>query len=400
MVKRMDLLAKVRPFVGLDIVKVLTGLRRSGKSVLMRQIQDMILAEIDPAGKFVYVNLEEDENKKFIPKGVLHDHVAKTADGNKPAKTYVFLDEISEVEEWEKAVNSLRTRGDIDLYITGSNSKLLSGELATYLTERFVEIRVAPFSFREFVEASSEKDTAASFDAYLRFGGMPFLSHLNYSEEPSRDYLRDLYSSILLKDIVRRHKVRDADLLERIMAYAMSETGHVLSAASIQRYLKSEHRSVAFDTVMGYLGFGEEAFLFNSVKREDLMGKRILSVDEKVYAADHGMRRAVVGGSAFRDIDRTLGAIVYHEFVRRGYDVRIGRVKEKEVDFACENGNGRIYVQVAYVMESEATRNREFSALMAVPDQYPKMVLSLDRVDFSDSGIVHRYLPDFLLDAT
>ena len=151
---------------------------------------------------------------------------------------------------------------------------------------------------------------------------------------------------------------------------------------------------------MGYLGFGEEAFLFNSVKREDLMGKRILSVDEKVYATDHGMRRAIVGGSAFRDIDRTLEAIVYHEFVRRGYDVRIGRVKEKEVDFACENGNGRIYVQVAYVMESEATRNREFSALMAVPDQYPKMVLSLDRVDFSDSGIVHRYLPDFLLDAT
>ena len=194
--------------------------------------------------------------------------------------------------------------------------------------------------------------------------------------------------------------MRDVDLLERIMSYAMSETGHVFSAASIQRYLKSEHRAVAFDTVMSYLGFGEEAFLFKSVKREDLMGKRILSVDEKVYAVDHGMRRAVVGGSALRDIDRTLEAIVYQEFVRRGYDVRIGRVKEKEVDFVCENGNGRIYVQVAYVMESEATRNREFSALMAVPDQYPKMVLSLDRVDFSDSGIVHRYLPDFLLGTT
>ena len=400
MVKRIDFLAKARPFVGLDVVKVLTGLRRSGKSVLMRQIQDMILSEIDPEGKFVYVNLEEDENKKFIPKGVLHDYVAKAADGNKPAKTYVFLDEISDVEEWERAVNSLRTRGDIDLYITGSNSKLLSGELATYLTGRFVEIRVAPFSFREFVEVSSTKDTATAFDAYLRFGGMPFLSHLGYSEEPSRDYLRDLYSSILLKDIVRRHKVRDVDLLERIMSYAMSETGHVFSAASIQRYLRSEHRAVAFDTVMSYLGFGEEAFLFKSVKREDLMGKRILSVDEKVYAVDHGMRRAVVGGSALRDIDRTLEAIVYQEFVRRGYDVRIGRVKEKEVDFVCENGNGRIYVQVAYVMESEATRNREFSALMAVPDQYPKLVLSLDRVDFSDSGIVHRYLPDFLLGTT
>ncbi len=397
MVTRNDLLKKVRPFVGLDIVKVLTGLRRSGKSVLMRQIRDMILSEIDSAGKFVYVNLEEDENKKYIPQGVLHDYVVTFAEGNKPAKTYVFLDEISDVEEWERMVNSLRTHDNIDIYITGSNSKLLSGELATYLTGRFVDIRVTPFSFREFIEAFPAKETSVAFDAYLKFGGMPFLSHLGYNEEPSREYLLDLYSSILLKDIVRRHKVRDVDLLERIMAYAMSEAGHVFSAASIQRYLKSEHRSVAFDTVMSYLGFGEEAFLFNSVKREDLIGKRILSVDEKVYATDHGMRRAVVGGNALRDIDRMLEAIVCQEFVRRGYNVRIGRVKEKEVDFVCENGDGRMYVQVAYVMESEATRNREFSALMAVPDQYPKMVLSLDRVNFSDSGIVHLYLPDFLL---
>lgn len=396
MVIRRDFLEKVRPFVRLDIVKVLTGLRRSGKSVLMEQIRDMILREIDPAGKYLYVNLEEDENKHFLQKGVLHDYVVKTADANKPSKTYVFLDEISDVEEWEKCVNSLRTRDFIDLYVTGSNSKLLSGELATYLTGRFVEIKVSPFSFREFLEVQPGKDSGAAFDAYLKSGGMPFLAHLGYREEPSREYLADLYSSILLKDIVRRHKIRDVDLLERIIGYAMSESGHVFSAASIQRYLKSERRAVAFDTVMNYLRFGEEAFLIKSVKREDLMGKRILSVDEKVYAADHGMRRAVVGGNAMRDIDRTLEAIVYQEFLRRGYDVRIGRVKEKEVDFVCEKGENRMYVQVAYVMESEETREREFSALMAVPDQYPKMVLSLDKVDFSHSGIVHRYLPEFL----
>ena len=179
----------------------------------------------------------------------------------------------------------------------------------------------------------------------------------------------------------------------------MSETGHTFSAASIQRYLKHENRAVAFDTVMNYLAFGEEAFLFSAVKREDLMGKRILDVDAKYYVTDHGMRRAVVGGNVRRDIDRTLEAIVYRELVRRGYAVTIGRVKEKEVDFVCQRGSRRLYVQVTYVMDSDETEKREFEALKAVPDQYPKLVLSLDRVDLSQDGIVHRYLPDFLLEA-
>ena len=398
MVVRRDYLEKIRPFVGLDVVKIATGIRRSGKSIFMRQVHDMIESEIDPNGKFIYINLEEDENKQFLAKGVLHDYVVSEAKKNARSKTYVFLDEISEVEEWERAVNSLRAKENIDLYITGSNSKLLSGELATYLTGRYVEIRISPFSFREFREARAPEETAAAFDAYLEFGGMPFLSHIGYMPEPSREYLADLYSSILLKDIVRRHKVRDVDLLSRIIGYVMSETGHVFSAASILRYLKHEHRSASFDTVMNYLRFGEEAFLFSSAKREDLMGRRILAVDEKYYATDHGMRRAVTGGNVRRDIDRTLESVVYREFLRRGYDVRIGRIKEKEVDFVCESGNERLYVQVAYLMENEETREREFSALMAVPDQYPKMVLSLDRVDFSSNGITHRYLPDFLME--
>ncbi len=398
MVKRQDYLEKIKPFVGLDVIKVATGIRRSGKSVFMRQVRDMIASGIDPNGKFVCVNLEEDENKRFLAKGVLHDFVVKEAEKNAPSKTYVFLDEISDVEEWEKAVNSLRVKANIDLYITGSNSKLLSGELATYLTGRYVEVRISPFSFREFREARPLEDTSSAFNAYLEFGGMPFLSHIGYILEPSREYLSDLYSSILMKDIVRRHKVRDVDLLSRVIGYVMSETGHVFSAASILRYLRHEHRNASFDTVMSYLRFGEEAFLFSSAKREDLMGRRILAVDEKFFATDHGMRRAVTGGNVRRDIDRTLELIVYREFLRRGYDVRIGRVKEKEVDFVCERGNERLYVQVAYLMESEETREREFSALISVPDQYPKIVLSLDKVDFSSDGIKHMYIPDFLME--
>ena len=398
MIKRTDFLEKVRPFIGLDIIKVITGLRRSGKSVLMKQIRDMILSEIDPLGKCIYVNLEDSENARFVSPGVLHSYVSEIAKENEPAKTYVFLDEISEVEEWEKTVNSLRAKENIDVYVTGSNSKLLSGELATHLTGRFVEIKVMPFSFREFMAVTEAKDKESAFDTYMKFGGMPFLSHLNYLESPSRDYLLDLYSSILLKDIVKRYKVRDVELLTRIIGYAMSESGHIISAASIQRYLKSERRSIAFDTVMNYLQFGEEAYLFNLVTREDLIGKRILAVDEKVYGVDHGMRNAIVGGNVARDIERTLETIVYWEFVRRGYDVRIGRLKDKEVDFVCKKNGEPIYVQVCYVMESELTREREFSALLGIPDQYPKMILSLDRIDFSSAGIQHKRIPDFLLE--
>lgn len=399
MVKRTDYLEKIRPFVGLDVVKVLTGMRRSGKSVLMEQIRDMIAAEIDPRGRFVFINLELDENKRFLSAGVLHRHVSDLAAKNESARTYVFLDEISDVDEWEKTVNSLRAKKNIDVYITGSNSKLLSGELATYLTGRYVEIKVTPFSFREFREANPALGETDAFDAYLKFGGMPFLSYLSLNEAPSLDYLNDLYTSILMKDVVKRHKIRDVDLLSRIMGYVMSETGHAFSAASIQRYLKHEKRAVAFDTVMNYLSFGEEAFLFTAVKREDLMGKRILDVDAKYYVTDHGMRRAIVGGNVRRDIDRTLEAIVYREFIRRGYAVTVGRVKNQEVDFVCQRGTERRYVQVAYLMDSEETQKREFSALKAVPDQFPKLVLSMDRIDLSEDGIVHRYLPDFLLES-
>jgi len=397
MIKRTSYIDKVRPFIGLDVVKVLTGMRRCGKSVLMDQIRDLIHDEIDPKGRCVYVNLELDENKRFLSAGVLHDYVLAEAMKGVGRKTYVFLDEISDVEEWEKSVNSLRAHKNLDVYITGSNSKLLSGELSTYLTGRYVEIKVSPFSFSEFRVANPQLEKEAAFDAYLKFGGMPFLTYLSLNEQPCVDYLNDLYSSILMKDIVRRHKIRDVELLSRIMNYVMSETGHTFSAASLQRYLKHENRPVSFETVMNYLSFGEEAFLFSSVKREDLIGKRILDVDAKYYVTDHGMRRAVVGGNVKRDIDRTLEAVVYREFLRRGYQVTIGRVKEKEVDFVCQCATERLYVQVAYVMATEETQDREFSALRVVPDQYPKLVLSMDRIDLSSNGIVHRYLPDFLL---
>ncbi len=396
MVPRKNVLDAVRPFVGKGVIKVLTGLRRSGKSVLMGQIRDMILDENDPGAPVFYVDFDDEANADFLEKGVLYSRMKKAVEANPGRKTYFFLDEVHDADGWERAVNSMGKRGDADIYITGSNSKLLSGELATYLTGRYVEFHVSPFSYVEFLEATGMEVGEKSFFRYLEFGGMPFLSEIGYQPESAKRYLRDVFSAILLKDVVKRRKIRDVFLLERIVRFAMTETGHVFSARRIVEFLKHERIVTAPSTVLGYLEACEEAFLLTKVEREDLIGKRILSVDEKYYVADCGLRNANVSSNLSRDIDQLLEAVVYREMLRRGWKVTIGRVREKEVDFVCEKDGGRLYIQVAYLMPTEETRRREFNALLAVPDQFAKMVLTMDRVDFSADGIVHKYIPDFL----
>ena len=399
MVLRKKSIEEVRPFIGTDVVKVITGIRRCGKSVLMSQIRDVIVSEIDKKASVFYLDLDDEANAKYLKAGVLFKELTSILDKRPNRKTYVFLDEVHDVEGWEKTVNSIRKRKNADVYITGSNSKMLSGELATYLTGRYVEFSLTPFSYEEFLEASGSSNTDEAFRRYLEFGGMPFLSELGYRANPSIRYLRDVYGAILLKDVVRRKAIRDVDLLERIVRFVMTETGHVFSARRIVDFLKNERCVTAPSTVLNYLKACEEAFLLRKVEREDLIGKRVLSVDEKYYATDTGLRNANVAVSLQRDIDQLLETVVFAEMVRRGYSVTIGRVKEKEVDFVCEKDGGRLYVQVAYLMPTEETRNREFSALMSVPDQYEKVVLSMDRFDFSSGGIKHRYLPDFLLES-
>ena len=399
MLVRSRYIAKIKPFVGLDVVKVITGIRRSGKSVLLQQIQDEIAKSVDPNGVFVRINLEEEENARFLSKGVVHAHILRILKKSKGRKVYVFLDEVHDMEDWEITVNSLRAKKNVDVYITGSNSKLLSGELASCLTGRYVDIQVTPFSFAEFCEAygiGETKDGAVAFRKYLAIGGMPFVSNLAFREDLAANYLEDVFSSILLKDVAKRGKIRDVDLLGRIVRYVMTEAGHTFSAASIVRYLKRENRPCTVDTVLNYLDLCEQAFLFSRVKREDLFGKRILSVDEKFYVTDHGMRRALVGGDAMRDIDQMLENLVYFELVRRGFHVTIGKLRSKEVDFVAEQNGVVNYYQVAYLMPTKETRNREFDALLEIPDNHPKFVLSMDPVDMSTAGIRHLNVLDFL----
>ena len=401
MLIRNSYLEKVRPFVGLDVVKVITGMRRSGKSVLMEQIRDEIIRKDNPRTTVFYLNLEEEENARFLKKGVLHEHVLKIIRKAKGGRVAVFLDEVHEVEDWEITVNSLRAKKNVDVYVTGSNSKLLSGELATHLTGRYVEIKVSPYSFAEFREASASVFGALSreeqFQRYLTFGGLPFLANLGYCGEWTKVYLEDVFSSILLKDVARRGKIRDIDLLNRVVRYVMTEAGHTFSAASIVRYLKNEGRPCTVDTVLNYLTLCEEAFLFMRVPREDLVGRKVLSVDEKFYVTDHGMRRALVGGAVRQDIDQMLENIVCGELLRRGWRVTVGRVLAKEIDFVAEKGGDKCYYQVAYLMPDEKVRRREFGAFEGLKDGYPRIVVSMDPVDMGGNGIRHMNICDFLL---
>jgi hypothetical protein len=400
MIKREMYMSRIRPFIGNDLVKVLTGIRRSGKSVMLALIQEKIMASGVDRAQFISINFENMSNAGLCTAQALHDEIIRRA-AQISGKVYLFFDEIQEVQDWEKCINSFRVELDCDIYITGSNAKLLSGELATYLAGRYVEFVIYPFSFDEFIQLyrtiSPEADVRTCFNRYLTAGGMPYLANLRYEETACRQYLQDLFNSVELKDIVQRNKVRDVDMLERIITYATANIGTTFSSTAISKYLKSEGRSVSPETVLGYLKACTDAFLFYQVKRQDLRGKKILTVNEKYYMADHGVREAVFGGNQ-RDINLVLENIVYLELRRRGYDVTVGKMGDKEIDFICELQGNRLYIQVAYLLASEDTIRREFGVYERVRDNYPKYVLTLDEFDMSRNGIKHQNIRDFLLE--
>lgn len=398
MIKRELYMKQIRPFIGNDLVKVLTGIRRCGKSVMLELIKEELQKSGIDSRQFLSYNFEKMSNAHLCSAQTLYDEVMKQA-AQISGKFYLFFDEIQEVAQWEKCVNSLRVELDCDIYITGSNAKLLSGELATYLGGRYVEFVLYPFSFREFRElyhtVYPQADDRACFQKYLVSGGMPYLANLRYEEEPEKKYLEDLYNSVVLKDIVKRNKVRDVELLERIIAYVMANAGTTFSATSISKFFKSEHRPVATDTILNYLRYCMDAYLFYQASRQDLQGKQILATNEKYYIADHGIREAVFGGN-MRDINLVLENIVYMELLRRGYKVFVGKAGDKEIDFVCERRTEKLYVQVCYLLASEETVRREFGAYDAVRDNYPKYVVSLDEFDMSRNGIKHLNIRDFL----
>lgn len=399
MIKREIYMQRIRPFMNTDLIKVFTGIRRAGKSVMLELVKNELKESGISEENFLCINFEQFSNSQYLDVQSLYKKIVDFQK-NTEGKIYLFFDEIQEVTGWEKCINSCRIDFDCDIYITGSNAKLLSGELATYLAGRYVEFVIYPFSFAEFFEMNLHKnsnvDKSTCFMQFLKTGGMPFLSNFPDDDSAKSQYLIDIYNSVVLKDVVKRNNIRDVDTLERIVAYAFSNIGHIFSATSLSKYFKSENRKISHDTILNYLKFCSEAFLFYKINRYDLEGKKIVTVNEKYYCADHGLREALFGKN-IQNIDQVLENIVCLELLRRNYKVYVGKKGDLEIDFIAEKQGKKIYVQVTYLLANEETIKREFSVYNSVKDSYPKYVVSMDELDFSQNGIIHKNIKDFLL---
>lgn len=389
---------KIKKFIDKPIVKILTGMRRVGKSTILNIIKDQVLKDVPDENK-IYMNFESFEFFDIKDANPLKDYLSEKLK-DKEGKVYFFFDEIQLVKDWEKVVNGLRVSHNCDIYITGSNSKLISGDLATLLAGRYVEFEIQPFTFDEFSEIyrSSNLSREELFQKFIKIGGMPGLKYFNLEEEVSQKYLNDIYNTVLVKDVLNYNNIRDVDIFNRILSFAMQNIGANFSASAIRNYLKSENRNISVDTVLNYLEYCNKAFVLKKVPRYDLGGKKLLKVDEKYYLTDHGFRQSM-GFSNVKDIEKTLENIVYIELLSRGYHVKIGKVKDREIDFVAKKSEEISYFQIAYLMENEKTREREFGAYDLVTDNYPKYVLSMDKLDFSQRGIVHKNIIDFLLES-
>lgn len=402
MIARPFYIKKIEPFVDKSIIKVLVGIRRSGKSFIMGFVKDLLIKRGVVENQIVEVNFESRMLPFIKTTDAIYEFVKEKAAKNPQRRLYLLFDEIQEVEGWETLINAVSIDFNVDIYLTGSNAKLLSGELATYIAGRYVEIRIYPLSFSEtlpcYQVSNAEITVREAFRKYVKEGGLPFIHSAGITGEVYRAYVTDVFNSVLLKDIAKRHNIRDVDMLERILSYLIQEVGHLFSAQSIVKFMKHENRGVSLETLYNYLRYVNEACLAITLKRNDLSGKQLLSSQEKVYLADHGFREALFGNNE-SCIDQILENIVAVDLVRRGYDVTVGLLGGREVDFVAERAGRKIYIQVAYLMPTQEVRDREFSVLERIADNFPKYVLSMDEMDFSRNGIIHKPIYDFLLDA-
>ena len=380
---------------------MITGIRRCGKSVMMGQLCDYILQNGVEKSQILFLNFESLTDERVKSFEAVTKSVKETAAGATGKKLYLFFDEIQELAGWEKLINSFLVDFDCDIYITGSNAKLLSGELATYLGGRYVEIKMYPFSFAESFAALKNNQPDLSkedaFNFYLTAGGYPFIYNFNLPEREQKQYLDDIFNSIILKDITDRYKIRDVSLLKSLISFFVSNIGNTFSATSLIKYLKNQKRSISNETIYNYLEYCQEACLLHLVQRDNLNGKELLSTQQKIYITDHGLRQALFGSNQ-RDINQILENLVYIELLRRGFTVTVGKIDGKEIDFIAQRANEKLYFQVSYLLASDETVQREFGAYDSVRDNYPKYVLSLDKFDFSQNGIIHKNIIDWLLE--
>ncbi|MFM9838049.1 MAG: ATP-binding protein [Cyclobacteriaceae bacterium] len=392
-VKRPIYLNRIAPFVGQNLIKVLVGQRRVGKSYLLLQLIDKI-KEAEPDASIVYINKELNDFEAITDYKSLNKYLTEQLVPGK--RNYIFIDEIQDIDGFEKTLRSLHAKGEHDLYITGSNAFLLSGELATYLSGRYIEFKIFGLTYSEFLQFRNSPDGGESFLQYLKYGGLPYLINLELKDDFVFDYLRNIYAAILFKDVVARHSIRDISLLENLVRYLADNIGNLLSAKSVSDFLKAQKISVSPNVILNYLSYLEEAFFVLKVNRTELRGKKIFETGQKYYLEDMGLRHALLGYRP-SDIGKILENVVYVHLRVAGYEVHVGKYQDKEIDFVCQRGNEKIYLQVAYLLADEQTIAREFGNLELIKDNYPKFVLSMDELPAGNrNGIQHQHVKDFL----
>jgi Predicted ATPase (AAA+ superfamily) len=393
---RPDYIKKIEPFIGKGLIKVLTGQRRVGKSYILYQLMDEILKRSSKA-EIIYINKEFHEFRSLRDGDELYDYVASKLKEDAP--NALFIDEIQEIRGFEHALRSLLAEGRCDIYCTGSNADLLSGELATLLAGRHVEVEIHPLSYGEFLRFHNLESSQESLGRYLRFGGLPYLSAIGLEEAVAFEYLENVYASILLRDVVAREKIRNVDFLETLLEYVSDNVGNLFSANNISKYLKSQRIAMPVPTILSYLAALQRAFIVRKARRADLKGMKLFEVGEKYYFEDLGLRNAARGRTSPLEQGKLVENAVYLRLVESGYDVKVGWLDGLEIDFVAEKAGRRLYVQAAYLISDDATEAREFGNLEKIDDNYPKYVVSMDetlgRVDVR--GIRQMSLREFLL---
>jgi predicted AAA+ superfamily ATPase len=400
MIPRPMYVEKIMAYTDTPFVKILSGVRRCGKSTILKMVMEELKKRGIPEERILRYNFDSMQFEDIKTAQRLYDEVkGRLSPGG---KTYLFLDEIQEVKSWEKAVNSFMTDSDVDIYVTGSNSRMMSSEISTYLTGRYISFRIFPLSFAEYLTFRKEygesvHDLHSELARYLRMGGFPAIHLQEYTPDEAYPIVKDIYNSTIYTDIVKRNQIRKVDQLERIVKFSFDNVGRTFSAASISKYLKSENRSIDNETVYNYLSKLESAFILHRCSRYDIQGKEILKTQEKFYLSDPAFRHSILGYTP-DSVAAMLENLVYLELLRRGYDVCIGKLGNAEIDFVATRQENKLYIQIAQQIEREETEQREYGRLLGIADNYPKYVLGTDEFAGGNyQGIKSMHIADFLL---
>lgn len=394
-IRRQSYIDKIEKYLGKETIIVLVGQRRVGKSCILKMIRDDKMA--DSYNNVIYIDKEKWQYDAIQTYRDLNEYIEKHWANDK--HNYILIDEVQDIEEFERSVRSFRTEPNTDIIITGSNARMLSNELSTLIGGRYKEIYIQSLSYNEFLEFHNLSDNDESLSLYIQYGGMPGLAKIGLEEDDAREYQIDIYHTVLLKDVIMRNQIRNVPFLENLVRFLADNIGKLISANSIAKYMKSQGESITSSVVINYISFLCEAYILHKVNRYDIHGKRVFENNDKFYFEDNGVRNAIAGGTREGDIEKVIENIIYEHLIRLGFQVYVGQLQAGEIDFVCTKPKGqRIYVQASFIIAEQATREREFGNLRSIKDNYPKYVISMTPLltKNDDDGITHIHLRKFL----